>query len=316
MLLTTEVKIRWGNNRKIYEPLGYKFTATGDYFTVKIEDVPDGSSVSVSYSCDYCNKPYNIVYSVYVKKKKNGIINKDCCIHCQPLKLKESSLLQFGCTNHGNKHIDINVIKQEFIDRNYIPMFEEYINNKTLLSYICNKHGEKGIQKISYLNFHHNGRGCKYCGREATILSLYKYNIEDITEEFNQKQYTIKSKEFKSLSSPLNYICDKHTDVGEQLVTYYCFKTYQHNCSECKLEAYNGENSHSWRGGMSPFSYKLRNYIIPWNEDSRVACSNKCVISGEDAITVHHLYAFHFIVEETLDYFNLKWDTTIEKGKR
>lgn len=105
MLLTKNVKVKWrSETRKWYENLGYIFTKWNDEFEVKVEDLSEGSSVEIIYICDYCLE-HNVFtlrkmkYSIYIKRKKNSVIVKDCCIKCRPLKVKESNFAQYEVDN-------------------------------------------------------------------------------------------------------------------------------------------------------------------------------------------------------------------------
>ena len=72
----------------------------GDTFTVKVEDLTNGSSVRVRVLCDYCKTEYDIAWYSYVslRKKEN---NKDCCScpECTAAKAKESLIRKYNVDN-------------------------------------------------------------------------------------------------------------------------------------------------------------------------------------------------------------------------
>lgn len=73
------------------------------------------------------------------------------------------------------------------------------------------------------------------------------YTIEYVNEQFNKKDYTLLSKEYKNTNTKLNFVCNKHVDLGVQQVTFASFSTNKCNCSGCKHEAqiinwHNGRN--------------------------------------------------------------------------
>ena len=73
------------------------------------------------------------------------------------------------------------------------------------------------------------------------------YTIEYVNEQFNKKDYKLLSKEYKNTNTKLNFVCNKHVDLGVQQVTFASFSTNKCNCSGCKHEAqiinwHNGRN--------------------------------------------------------------------------
>lgn len=78
MIIDEVVVLKWnGNNRRIYEPLGYKYTKLNDEFTVNIGDVKLGASVEVNIKCDYCGK--NDKKNLrHLKNKEINFCSKEC----------------------------------------------------------------------------------------------------------------------------------------------------------------------------------------------------------------------------------------------
>ena len=97
MLLTNYITIAWGaKNKKKLIQKGYKFTKIKDKITIKIEDLTKGSKTKVEVLCDYClNTIMTPTYADY-NNSKNCIINKDCCVGCRPVKIKEIYMEKYG----------------------------------------------------------------------------------------------------------------------------------------------------------------------------------------------------------------------------
>ena len=98
MLITPQtIQMRWHQrNRGFYVERGYSFTMFGDIFEVNIADLPVSCNKYVEVLCDYCfinvkREPYQ----AFTRNQK-GIVKKDCCKECKPLKVRESNLLVYG----------------------------------------------------------------------------------------------------------------------------------------------------------------------------------------------------------------------------
>lgn len=66
----------------------------------------------------------------------------------------------------GKSKYTYEQVKHEFKERNYELLSNEYHNVSEKLEYICLKHKDKKIQKVSFSKFHNCNQGCYYCGRE------------------------------------------------------------------------------------------------------------------------------------------------------
>jgi very-short-patch-repair endonuclease len=99
MLKTKEVKVKWeAGNKKHFLDLGYEFKWKSE-FIVPVEHLSRNSHAMVDYTCDYCNKPLSTRWHVYLDRKENSVIKKDCCKECSSVKVAESNLINFGVTN-------------------------------------------------------------------------------------------------------------------------------------------------------------------------------------------------------------------------
>lgn len=139
--------------------------------------------------CQYCGKHYMVAKS---QEKRTKFCSDKCfraskntrqpykCDYCGKMFMAQAS--QINKVRSGNKKglycsaqcaKDVQKPKwddivQLFKSRDYTLISKEYINAKTKLQYICNKHKSQGVQSITYNNLK-CGYGCKYCGDERTV---------------------------------------------------------------------------------------------------------------------------------------------------
>lgn len=70
-----------------------------------------------------------------------------------------------------------------------------------------------------------------------------KYDIDYIRELFNEKNYTLVSNQYKNIKEKLEFICDKHKDVGIQQVSLQSFLKNKCHCISCKKENLNNQKN-------------------------------------------------------------------------
>lgn len=126
---------------------------------------------------------------------------------------------RMGLVRSKRKYSFKDVI-DEFNKTNYILVSseEDYVDAATnSLKYICPKHINKGIQKIS-LGHLKDGRGCYYCGREITE-SAHMIDLSDDEEN----KIMCENKGFIYVETIrengyiyIKYICKKHPEIGIQ----------------------------------------------------------------------------------------------------
>lgn len=61
-----------------------------------------------------------------------------------------------------------------------------------------------------------------------------KYTIEEVRKDFEEKDYILISTVYENLNGKLDYICNKHKELGIQQTTYKLIKTRKNNCESCK----------------------------------------------------------------------------------
>jgi hypothetical protein len=105
-----------------------------------------------------------------------------------------------GCPTCGDLKASIGrrnsyeYIKNEFEKRDLILISETYLNNEEKLKYICNKHQDKGIQKISYASLI-DVEGCKHCNLEKGRITHTKTHEQFCKEvyEMHGDKYIVQS---------------------------------------------------------------------------------------------------------------------------
>lgn len=161
-------------------------------------------------------------------------------------------------------------VKELFKKRGYELRSTEYVNNTTPLNYICLKHMDKGVLQITLRDFL-SGRGCKYCGREATTLGrrLSSEKLKSLCEEMDMI-YVGCSIDNANQSSLIHYICPKHTDIGVQkkLAQNFRKKTGCPLCSVLKGEKKISNLFDSWNFSYTPqkrFEECKDKYTLPFD---------------------------------------------------
>lgn len=248
MLINTEVEVRWnGLTRKWYVERGYKWTKQNDYFTCKIEDLMQGSTVKVQVQCDYCEDGIATKeYRSYFKERE--IINKDCCSNrkCMVAKSEEVSLIKYGVKNYakteeGKQHL------REFFQT---PFYEvvKYCNNKNLdlisekrdyqndrskLQVICKNHPDVGIQETNFANIKSGKCCCELGGTESTA-NHRRLDGEFVYNEFIKKGLIpqFKPDDYQHSTTPLPFICPTHKEKGIQFRAYASLN-YSDGCIYC-----------------------------------------------------------------------------------
>lgn len=253
MLLTKEVEIGFnGKYIKYYKNKEYDYPKIRNdkgnlvydktaKIKVKVKDLPKNSGVKVKVLCDYCGENTNIKsYQKYNKQRE--IIDKDCCSECQRIKFKESMIEKYGVecwqqTDEGRKFSGdfhrkhtINECKKIFKKRGYDLLEEKYKNNDTHMKYICSKHKDKGVQKIT-LGKILTGRGCKYCAIEARAKKQ-SHSFSYI------KKYIENGSSCKLISNEYTNIKDKNLKIqckcGNVFTTSFgLFRISSKRCKTC-----------------------------------------------------------------------------------
>lgn len=180
MINQKTVMIRWnGFTKQHYINLGYNYTKCGEWFEVRVCDLPDNSRTRVNVICDYCNKPKDIDYADYIKTTKNQT-EKYCCKNCIHDKLHEKYFEQTR-----EKYYGILKDKCEEFGHILLSPIDDYKNAYSHFKIVCPVHGELSV---TYNDYIHSKNGCKYCGYEETKkkLALPQDVVKEIVESKNE----------------------------------------------------------------------------------------------------------------------------------
>ena len=179
------------------------------------------------YGCPYCagNMKHDIVYAknkfaefgCMLVSTKYVSANKKLDYICSNGHEHSMSLahLQEGhkcpyCVGNNIKH-DIEYIRNKFEETGCILKSTTYVNNSTLLDYICPNGHEHSVTWAGF----RRGNGCPYCS------GLAKPKIEHIREEFDKRGCILKSTEYINAHTKLDYIC---SNEHEHSITWNDFQ--------------------------------------------------------------------------------------------
>ena len=125
-------------------------------------------------------------------------------------------------------------VKDEFEQKGYKLLSTTFNGVCEKLEYICTKHEDKGIQKISFSKLHNCNQGCYYCGRERTefahIINLNK-EYDKVLCESNGFEYIDTIRENGKIT--IVFICGKHRELGEQHMTRKNMEREIKGCKYC-----------------------------------------------------------------------------------
>lgn len=94
----------------------------------------------------------------------------------------------------NNKRYDYEVVKRDFENKNYTLVSTEYKNKNEKLDYICNKHKDLGIQRVSYASLKLNLCNCRSCIKENSLGKPHNYpsfkkNYDKYFEKYKNKLF-------------------------------------------------------------------------------------------------------------------------------
>lgn len=166
------------------------------------------------------NNYYTYNNTIYKNTRTNIIVT--CPVHGDFIIKAGAHLDKRGCKMCGNNMITQN----EFIEQakkvhnnkyNYDNI--KYINKKTKISIMCNKHGIFEQTPIKHLS----GQGCPFCNK-SEISGSKKITVEQFINKsndthHNRYNYSLVT-ELKTIKDKVKIICDKH-GVFEQSATIH-----------------------------------------------------------------------------------------------
>lgn len=237
------------------------------------------------------------------KQKLPYICNKHKDKGIQYANYSNFRLSSIGCRYcsyeiRGKKHrLDFSVIESAFSNRGYKLLSEckDYKGNKTKLKYICPEHEDKGIQKITWLDFN-SGCGCYYCGREKVAEAKWKYTLEFWQEKFAERGYELLNDSYEGYKTMARYICNKHSDQI-QTINFSNFHFFGQGCKYCYEENRpRGENHPLWKGTTPEYERirKSKEYLA-WKVAVFRRDKHTCQCCGSRAgnkLRAHHINSF------------------------
>lgn len=243
MLLSNEAQVQWSkNNKQHYISKGYEFTKYNDIFYAKIRDLqPSSNKIVVKVQCDYCGDIVTKTLNNYNRSRK--VIKKDCCDNCKHIKTKETNIIKYGVeswvqtdeakiqignANRGYAQEDVELL---FKNKDY-SLLSTYINIGGKLDFICNEHKEIGIQQTTLHLLQKNVHNCKQCISAHRSNIRRGYTQKEVSQLFKDRGLTLKST-YERYNQDLNYICDKHPEIGIQIVTLGGLFKNERLCLKC-----------------------------------------------------------------------------------
>ena len=214
------IKLRWSNvNKKRYVDKGYIFTSNGDEFYAKEQDVLECSSgVKIPIKCDYCGGIYYPTVCNYKKRAERG--EKDCCMNCKGLKIRETVEDKYGVKNVALIKSVSEKIKNTCL-RKYgtqSPLENSDVFAKTKESFNAHYNTSNGIadlrsieelsRKIQETNIERYGGVSPFCSEDVRIKIRKKF-FENGTCATSRKQLDL-AEMLKEIygDCTVNYPCD------------------------------------------------------------------------------------------------------------
>jgi hypothetical protein len=156
----------------------------------------------------------------------------------------------------NSRRNDISDIRESFEREGYTLTTTKYENNLQLLKYICDKGHEGSIRWSCWIK----GERCKKC----YVESIKDTSIDEIEKSFMNEGYTLLTKEYKSCTEKLNFICPKG---HKHSINWISWKQGQ-RCGKCKgnIEITSEEaKRHALTEGYTLLSdYIHSTYMMEW----------------------------------------------------
>jgi len=180
MLLTREVEVKWnGNTKKWYMGKGYRFAKLGDMFLSKVEDLMDGSGITISVECDGCGKISNIRWKNYKRCVKEN--NTYYCRICALNGYKKWINFDEWCINNNRQDI---LDRWDYELNNCNPSGISYGSNKKYYFKCPTGLHESELKCLNSFTSGHEGSIC--CN---SCNSFAQWGIDNFGEDFLEKYW-------------------------------------------------------------------------------------------------------------------------------
>lgn len=209
------------------------------------------------------------------------------------------------CAGHIKPTLD--EIKDKILNINsnieVLNQFEKEvgITKKRIKTFINCKCKIDGYIWNTSLNSLFSGSGCPKCAGNI------KLTLEDVKEKLLKINPNIKVLSDKYINGTSKLKCRCLIDGYIWGITWNDLRRGQ-GCPKCYRRNNFGENNPSWKGGITPLYNHLRSVaILKWKQDSFEKYNYKCDITGahNTELTIHHLYNFSDIIQETMNTLNI-----------
>lgn len=128
-------------------------------------------------------------------------------------------------------------VKKQFEIRGYELISNEFKGVLSKLEYICPKHKDKGVQKITFSKLHSCGEGCMYCGYEKMAEKTKKvFDVNELKELCNKNDFEYVGHVSENGNNYIEFICNKCRDLGVQKMQYGNMKRKLKGCKFCKRQ--------------------------------------------------------------------------------
>lgn len=126
----------------------------------------------------------------------------------------------------------IEMIREMFLECGYELVSDRYVNLTTPLEYICQKHRDKGVQKVTMQAFK-AGKRCVYCSFESGNPCNFKLPEDIYKDETEKRGYIYIGNHTEKNFVMIDFECPKHRDYGLQTAPWHDIRTTNNCCKVC-----------------------------------------------------------------------------------
>lgn len=172
------------------------------------------------------------------------------------------------------------------------------------MKYICKKHEGKGTLEISFSKLI-CGRGCAYCGRERTIKARTKeIDVQECVSLCNKHDFSFVSAEKSNGKVFINFVCNKHQELGAQKMAKTNMERDIKGCKYCKgdfpewyvrkkieKEYPNIEMIGDYKNMSTPVKCRCLTHNVVWDiKPSKILRGVGCQRCGFEKLSAYHLH--------------------------
>lgn len=285
MLVSKTAIIKWNSKiQRHYINLGYHFTKMGDEFEVNVNDLTNGSSAIITYTCDYCGIKCHKKWYCYINQRK--ICPIDACTNpsCYEQKSSESLMIKYGVPhallNEKIKEKQHNTNLERYGCIN--PFSNEKVKQKIKNYYLTNFGVSASTQVPSIIE-----------KQKATLLKRYGVDNYSKTKEFRKK--------FRGEGSPVwkgDKVKHERTERGTPEYREWRKKVFGrdlYTCQHCGARNGNGKYIRLEAHHL----YDFKNYPL-----LRYEVSNGVTLCAKCHTCFHSKYGKHGNTKEQFEEYN------------